>query len=98
HSHHDPLALVVLLLLFFFSSSRRHTRSDRDWSSDVCSSDLVSEMSGPKQAKQQNDPYREHLVSAQKAVGIRTARIVCSRQAPLLDLRLLNFSIIRKGH
>src|SRR5206468_4354527 len=24
----------------FFSSRRRHTRSDRDWSSDVCSSDL----------------------------------------------------------
>src|SRR2546421_4569536 len=26
--------------VFFFSSRRRHTRSDRDWSSDVCSSDL----------------------------------------------------------
>src|SRR5206468_7793661 len=26
---------------FFFSSRRRHTRSDRDWSSDVCSSDLA---------------------------------------------------------
>src|SRR5206468_8143905 len=25
---------------FFFSSRRRHTISDRDWSSDVCSSDL----------------------------------------------------------
>src|SRR2546429_5964982 len=27
--------------LFFFSSRRRHTRCSRDWSSDVCSSDLV---------------------------------------------------------
>src|SRR5699024_11755681 len=27
---------------FFFSSRRRHTRSKRDWSSDVCSSDLSS--------------------------------------------------------
>src|SRR5206468_8022930 len=27
-------------VFFFFSSRRRHTRSDRDWSSDVCSSDL----------------------------------------------------------
>src|SRR6266496_4529350 len=27
-------------LFFFFSSRRRHTRSLRDWSSDVCSSDL----------------------------------------------------------
>src|SRR5207247_5941723 len=26
----------------FFSSRRRHTRSTRDWSSDVCSSDLVA--------------------------------------------------------
>src|SRR5207249_7054580 len=26
---------------FFFSSRRRHTRSKRDWSSDVCSSDLI---------------------------------------------------------
>src|SRR2546429_4424987 len=28
-------------LFFFFSSRRRHTRCSRDWSSDVCSSDLV---------------------------------------------------------
>src|SRR5690606_10269692 len=27
---------------FFFSSRRRHTRFSRDWSSDVCSSDLVT--------------------------------------------------------
>src|SRR5690606_40960464 len=27
-------------LFFFFSSRRRHTRFSRDWSSDVCSSDL----------------------------------------------------------
>src|SRR5207249_8812629 len=27
---------------FFFSSRRRHTRSKRDWSSDVCSSDLCA--------------------------------------------------------
>src|SRR5437868_9312227 len=27
---------------FFFSSRRRHTRSKRDWSSDVCSSDLLT--------------------------------------------------------
>src|SRR3712207_6865640 len=45
-----PYILVVLcsggdsdsaeLLFFFFSSRRRHTRYWRDWSSDVCSSDL----------------------------------------------------------
>src|SRR2546429_3298616 len=29
-----------LRVVFFFSSRRRHTRCSRDWSSDVCSSDL----------------------------------------------------------
>ena len=28
------------MFVFFFSSRRRHTRLRRDWSSDVCSSDL----------------------------------------------------------
>src|SRR2546427_2815041 len=32
-----------LCLFFFFSSRRRHTRFDCDWSSDVCSSDLLWE-------------------------------------------------------
>src|SRR2546429_5407254 len=30
----------MLFFFFFFSSRRRHTRCSRDWSSDVCSSDL----------------------------------------------------------
>src|SRR2546429_9684182 len=30
----------ILFIFFFFSSRRRHTRCSRDWSSDVCSSDL----------------------------------------------------------
>src|SRR5438874_4178015 len=32
--------MLLFLRSFFFSSRRRHTRSLRDWSSDVCSSDL----------------------------------------------------------
>src|SRR5205809_3514833 len=31
---------VRVVCIFFFSSRRRHTRCSRDWSSDVCSSDL----------------------------------------------------------
>src|SRR5215211_8247039 len=34
--------LATYICFFFFSSRRRHTRSLCDWSSDVCSSDLVS--------------------------------------------------------
>src|SRR3712207_9197516 len=30
-----------MLMIYFFSSRRRHTRYWRDWSSDVCSSDLI---------------------------------------------------------
>src|SRR5438477_8052680 len=36
------LIVVVHVLLFFFSSRRRHTRLTCDWSSDVCSSDLLN--------------------------------------------------------
>src|SRR5256885_7328730 len=39
------------MLFFFFSSRRRHTRLQGDWSSDVCSSDLI--------ARAGNDPAGE---------------------------------------
>src|SRR6266700_4562228 len=32
---------IKSIVIFFFSSRRRHTRFSRDWSSDVCSSDLL---------------------------------------------------------
>src|SRR5699024_11441160 len=34
---------LSFICFFFFSSRRRHTRSKRDWSSDVCSSDLMED-------------------------------------------------------
>src|SRR5690554_7084822 len=34
------MCIFDLFFFFFFSSRRRHTRCGRDWSSDVCSSDL----------------------------------------------------------
>src|SRR5687768_15262002 len=42
-----------MLFFFFFSSRRRHTRCSRDWSSDVCSSDLNASVEFPR-----NDRYR----------------------------------------
>src|SRR3712207_386331 len=41
HSH--LYGVYMFFLLFFFSSRRRHTRYWRDWSSDVCSSDLYKD-------------------------------------------------------
>src|SRR6266436_8864434 len=49
------------MFFFFFSSRRRHTRCSRDWSSDVCSSDLVriadAATHGPTRVDQQFEPY-----------------------------------------
>src|SRR5690625_778280 len=39
--HDFPRSPACVVSLFFFSSRRRHTRWPRDWSSDVCSSDLL---------------------------------------------------------
>src|SRR5699024_11237279 len=47
-----------LSFCFFFSSRRRHTRSKRDWSSDVCSSDLYPSKIDPK-----------HVEALKKIVG-----------------------------
>src|SRR5260221_8467609 len=47
YAHSEALLLLLMITLrvfyffFFFSSRRRHTRSLCDWSSDVCSSDLL---------------------------------------------------------
>src|SRR5204863_4286982 len=45
----QPLAKQIVI--FFFSSRRRHTRSLRDWSSDVCSSDLANIATPSRQLK-----------------------------------------------
>src|SRR5579872_6850745 len=46
---------LALVLFVFFSSRRRHTRCGRDWSSDVCSSDLyeISSERGQQQARRE---------------------------------------------
>src|SRR2546422_6463674 len=40
--YHATFISFFSAFFFFFSSRRRHTRCSRDWSSDVCSSDLQS--------------------------------------------------------
>src|SRR5436190_11456317 len=40
------ILLRFIFFFFFFSSRRRHTRSLCDWSSDVCSSDLLHSVRG----------------------------------------------------
>src|SRR5256885_5304557 len=49
HQTDDVLRATCLPIgvFFFFSSRRRHTRLQGDWSSDVCSSDLLRVSKGP---------------------------------------------------
>src|SRR5690606_40748872 len=50
--------------LFFFSSRRRHTRFSRDWSSDVCSSDLEVKNFHPIAIAEIRDALSENRNSA----------------------------------
>src|SRR5699024_11336055 len=58
--------------IFFFSSRRRHTRSKRDWSSDVCSSDLAPLI--VKKAYEKKENIRLILNNWFKGRGIPTFR------------------------
>src|SRR3712207_6910036 len=64
--------LMVCWFFFFFSSRRRHTRYWRDWSSDVCSSDLapdpVVEPRAREDAVTQSDA---RLFGRDEAAGLR---------------------------
>src|SRR5690606_1558373 len=71
---------------FFFSSRRRHTRFSRDWSSDVCSSDL-----GPQRALFMHltlVPYiatageiktkpTQHSVKEMRSIGLQPDILLC---------------------
>src|SRR5690349_23168209 len=48
-----------MTFIFFFSSRRRHTRSLRDWSSDVCSSDLQAHEPHRTPARAQHREQRD---------------------------------------
>src|SRR5690625_7260216 len=78
----------MAVLIFFFSSRRRHTRWPRDWSSDVCSSDLALAATqlnpvfgiGFGQPRQQGSRYRSvneqgfHGVAGAVAMGLGVNR------------------------
>src|SRR5690606_40276804 len=63
--------LFVVFWFFFFSSRRRHTRFSRDWSSDVCSSDLGGEL---RDGRQRRDLVEVELVELLAVVELRRRR------------------------
>src|SRR2546422_2375056 len=71
---------ILFFLFFFFSSRRRHTRCSRDWSSDVCSSDLFG--------------LKGVAVSIQAETG-RDAQRRFARQIPDQDRRQVMRSVLQ---
>src|SRR5690349_25158727 len=59
------------MIFFFFSSRRRHTRSLRDWSSDVCSCDLTWTRRSSKPAA--------HPMTCPQVCSPGTSRAPCAR-------------------
>src|SRR5690625_3635582 len=55
----------MIIFRFFFSSRRRHTRWPRDWSSDVCSSDLLLQLENATVDEQTSDASMPAPVSLQ---------------------------------
>src|SRR2546429_5746596 len=65
---------MFVLSCFFFSSRRRHTRCSRDWSSDVCSSDLSALVFG-------GDEFALVLPETNAEAANLVARRVCESAA-----------------
>src|SRR6266699_5088677 len=60
--------ITVICCFFFFSSRRRHTRCGRDWSSDVCSSDLeLSEDDIQKELNRRKPGSSRHVTQRQES-------------------------------
>src|SRR2546430_13235872 len=69
---------IISRFIFFFSSRRRHTRFDCDWSSDVCSSDLLACSVGnsPKTYRNQAGSVEQLLVLKDLAVIFAVSLLV----------------------
>src|SRR5256885_5484508 len=72
---HNVTLVLLYVESFFFSSRRRHTRLQGDWSSDVCSSDLVREHDGLSSSETETIETDRALAAygqGNKAVDVRS--------------------------
>src|SRR5947209_18444907 len=76
---------------FFFSSRRRHTRYWRDWSSDVCSSDL-----GYRDLIEEISESLRESVELARAAGVADDRIIVDPGIGFGKTREENLEIIRR--
>src|SRR2546426_8416301 len=76
-----------VFLFFFFSSRRRHTRLQGDWSSDVCSSDLVEGFMPAPPSCSRSVPFGvSSLSDTQAAARVRHQRPHLLRMKTLVEL------------
>src|SRR2546422_139984 len=95
------VSVCMFCVFFFFSSRRRHTRCSRDWSSDVCSSDLHPEVraEAPQASQQLVELARgrediassqggEHLLAHLTVVSVRADDLEVLVGVPVSDTTL----------
>src|SRR5437762_4002833 len=97
------MSILDCFFFFFFSSRRRHTRYIGDWSSDVCSSDLMDAATGKPGASERaavvhhlidivdpDDRYQAARFRADAAALVRSEEHTSELQSPMyLVCRLL---------
>src|SRR5262245_66404559 len=74
---------MIWCFFFFFSSRRRHTRCLSDWSSDVCSSDLVDE--------RKREMYDAHFGAADEHFKLGDIHDLSARDVPTVTLATASF-------
>src|SRR5690625_3448786 len=77
--HPSTRLLFRCLQSFFFSSRRRHTRWPRDWSSDVCSSDLFRQ-AAPGTSGQFSSASEQVMIAANSLFGLTESSNVFEKQ------------------
>src|SRR5206468_5577039 len=82
-----------------FSSRRRHTRSDRDWSSDVCSSDLLLRrvLEGDRPARRPCDEAELELLVELVDLDDDAVDLVLQLVAPALPLAVILDDLVDRG-
>src|SRR6266487_4221298 len=87
-------------MCFFFSSRRRHTRWTGDWSSDVCSSDLLRHGVGVARLRRKAAPARRGRWAGADAVDANSWAVIKRDLSRQVDDRCLGRAVawvLRRG-
>src|SRR5207302_3691535 len=80
---------------FFFSSRRRHTRFSRDWSSDVCSSDLTQAGDARELKSGGNVVVTADVPKVARVAGLGVVTLAKYSQCPIVPLAMATTHVHR---